>query len=281
MKARPWPIVTLGVIHILHPLLTFIFMGIALGDGFSQIFNQSSGAWDNIRFWFLFPLAGLAIIAMRPWSYVVLFAVWAESFVYNFKAWQAHPELLSIEILILNYLVSLFIIIYFLVPNVRAVYFNPRVRWWEQKPRFLFDIPCSVQADDKTYAGMILDLSVGGAFCALQKQYPLGTELMVKFEINQEPMRLKGKIVHERPEGEMFGYGVQFLDFDKKVQEKLQAFVKGLASQGVGTRPNPSELQKSFFQWAKTLVTSGKGLLPQVPNGMDDKRYQKPKNNQE
>ncbi|HPO50199.1 MAG TPA: PilZ domain-containing protein, partial [Spirochaetota bacterium] len=66
-------------------------------------------------------------------------------------------------------LVFLIPIGYFISHEIRTVYFNPRVRWWEQSKRFLHEI--KVEVEGKAYS--TFDLSETGAFIVDTKELNL------------------------------------------------------------------------------------------------------------
>jgi len=56
------------------------------------------------------------------------------------------------------------VILYFIVihKKFRVLFFQPRLRWWESKPRYGFCIPAEITVNDVEYEISLSDVSVGG-----------------------------------------------------------------------------------------------------------------------
>jgi len=71
---------------------------------------------------------------------------------------------------------------YFLLPAVRAAYFNAKLRWWETKPRYLVNIPASFGRKGASSArGTMVNLSEGGAFLKTARKYKKSQKIHVQF----------------------------------------------------------------------------------------------------
>lgn len=77
--------------------------------------------------------------------------------------------------------------------------------------------------------GLILDLSAGGLKFTSKKKISLGRRLIFVFQIGDEKMILKGRIVHKdlnlAPKNTLYKYGVEFIDIDEKEEEKIIQFL--------------------------------------------------------
>ncbi len=130
----------------------------------------------------------MAQVAMKPWSYPIILGVWLQNFYTSYVSWSHYPDMVTLPILIANYVVSLTIIGYFVVPTVRAVYYNPRLRWWEQKPRFVFELPCLVKVNEQNSDAMLLDLAEGGAYLTAKAKLKLNVSVQQTTQAIAKPV---------------------------------------------------------------------------------------------
>lgn len=270
MKSRPWPILILGAIHILNPFYSFVFLAWLSQQDPGFMLSRLQSPWQFFEFWLLFPLAGVAIIAMRRWSYPIILFVWLYNFYTSYAAWSQNPETVTLPILIANYLLSITILGYFLIPNVRAVYYNPRLRWWEQKPRFYYELPCTVRLGEESFEGLVLDLAEGGLFITTNESLSLNQTISISFPVEQSQVTLGGEVVHRGQNEQKNGYGIRFLEIDSKQKEILFPFLRELEKSGIPQREARTITRQTFMNWLKNLFTTGKGVIPELPFRRND-----------
>lgn len=77
--------------------------------------------------------------------------------------------------------------------------------------------------------GLILDLSGGGLKFSTKESFPIGKNLILAFELEEEKIILKGRIVHKDinliPKNTVYKYGVEFIGIEAKQQEKIIKFL--------------------------------------------------------
>ena len=114
--------------------------------------------------------------------------------------------------------------IYFiLIPNVRAAYLDPRLRWWETKPRYRLNEKIEITALELEHSpedSVINNFSEGGVFLSTKADIPLGLVANLNFSILETPFQLKGKIVHQV--ASINAYGIQFCDLTKTEKKALK-----------------------------------------------------------
>ncbi len=262
MKSRPWPILLFGFLHVLNPFYSFFVLAWFSKDDPLIMFARFQTIGQILEFWCLFPIAGLAMIAMRSWSYPVIFAVWGYNFYTTFQAWSQNPESVPGWALVLNYVLSVGVITYFLVPNVKAVYYNPRLRWWDQKPRFFFEIPCEVEIGESRFQGVILDLSEGGVFLACERALELNDLITLHFEVAGKDLALSSEVVH-KTQDQRAGYGMRFAKVSGEQLSALRGFLEKLRSEGISHRDEAAE-SHTFWKWMKHLFSTGRGIIPEI-----------------
>lgn len=264
MKSRPWPIVIFGLIHILNPFYSFLFLLLLSQDTPILLLSKFQTSWQIIEFWGLYPIAGFAIWSMKSWSYPIILIVWIYNFYASYQSWSVYPHLVTLPLLAANYIVSLLVLAYFFIPNVRSVYFNPRLRWWERVPRFYFEWPCEILINEKKVDGLILDLAEGGAFIASAQDLFLKQNISICFQSDFGPFNFKAEIVHLGP-GQRKGYGICFLDSTNEEVKRLRQFIESLEEKGIARRLVLGKDQ-SLLNWVKTLFTTGRGIIPDIKN---------------
>lgn len=212
----------------------------------------------------LMPIAGIAIFQMKRWSYGVFFLATSWSILSNFRHWHYAQQSVPMPALIGIYLLQIALVTYFLLPGVRVTYFNPRVRWWESKPRFRLALPASMAFKTQTIQGDILNVSEGGCFVKPKSPLLIGDELKLGFEILSQQFEIAGRIVHSREiaPGEMC-YGIQF-DHTTESASRFRGLTLALRALGFQDRVSSKTWHAELKEWAVTLAKTGKGLVPDV-----------------
>lgn len=279
MRIRPWPLVILALIQIITPFSNLLFNAYTLKVSpwlvLNWIFERGPiGIFETL---FLMPIAGIAIYRMTKTSYVVFFIAmfWSAYSQYhqslynhgNYPIWSVWA-LIALEMTLA---------VYFLTPSVRMTYFNPRVRWWESKPRYEVQAPCQIAkvqfggaepqlgASDLTgVSGVVINLSEGGAYLRSESALLKGDQVRLYFKVITLHVEVSGIIVHAHQEGDQkWNYGIQFLHTPHSAQ-LIDRLVRGLKIIGVGERSNTGNFTTEFGQWIERLIKSGKGLLPEI-----------------
>src|SRR6185295_9173146 len=183
MRRRPWPIVILALLQLLSPVLSvtllawklqtpvrhFVWMLVKYGSA-SQLFELFGTSL----------ITAAAIWAVKKWSYPVFIGIFAWGAYSNFSVWHQYPQVYSLATLLAVNIVNLGLVSYFLVPAVSAAYFNPRLRWWESKPRYSVDLLGTLKFDPPDAPGSrfqevrITDISEGGVYLVSKEKLSLG-----------------------------------------------------------------------------------------------------------
>ena len=207
-----------------------------------------------------FPVAGVAIYKTNRWSYPIYLFVISSMLVWNYLTWLRYPQYFGLGSLIFSYLVNLTVVSYFLIPAVRNVYFNPRVRWWEVKPRYDVEIPSKTKMGEIDSTGVIQNISEGGVFVETGAILLTGNEIEISFGSNGKQFTIPGKVVYPR-HAEPKGYGVQFFHTPESAHE-LKDYIKTLKAAGAHERLGNLSAWEEFKAWFFTVLSTGKGLVP-------------------
>jgi hypothetical protein len=273
MRKRPWPLVLLALLQILTPVFTILFHAWAM-----KVSPVTVLAWVFDRSWLeifetilLMPIAGVAVFLMKRWSYAVFLLAIGWSATRNFMQWNSASSVISSPALIVVYVAQIALVAYFLLPAVRTTFFDPTVRWWEQKPRYLLELAVRVwvRGDEgssgQQIEGTIRNLSEGGAFVALAQKLQRGSEIRLMFSVIGLSYDVEGTVVHSRElEQGQACYGIQF-DHTPETLDAFKRLAGALGLLGFTARKAEATGWEDFAGWLGRLLRTGRGLLPEIP----------------
>ncbi len=186
-------------------------------------------------------------------------------FFYSFISWQAQPSIELGVYLIAFYLINLLVVGYFILPQVRQVYFDPRLRWWETKPRFKAEFETDFTWVDQKAKGEIMNLSEGGLFIETDLKMNTMGRIDIDFKYKDQMFALKGEVVYSKNSGGRNGYGISLLEGDAQA-DRVKELIESLSEQGlVITGRAPTE-EDTFSFWIKRLFKQKKGWVPESDN---------------
>lgn len=268
MERRPWSLVILAWLQILTPL-----GDILIGSWVSHvspfrffILAIHNSSWHHLIQWALLgPIAGCSIYMMKRWSYLVFLVCVSWVVVSNFYAWKMNPGLISPGVLVFFCFLNFGLVSYFLIPSVRRIYFDDRLKWWESKPRYTLQIPIEFKAKGKTQEGVLINLSETGALLNLDTQLEEGATIGFSFALLGKSFRLQGEVIYRKD-----GKGSSQLDYLYAVlmrstpedQKILKRVICALDLLGLERRPKKEVWHKSLVSWVREILKEGKGLLP-------------------
>jgi hypothetical protein len=207
-------------------------------------------------------LAGLAIYLCRKWSFWFYLLCMLSLFVASFIGYEQRRGAVSLIGLFLIYLINVGVVAYFLIPTVRRVYMDPRLRWWQTKPRYRADIPArfrDVGDAEDFLLGQINNFSEGGMFMS-SPTIPGDQKLIeIQFSYNETAYTCRGQVIHHRHRE---GFGVRFLKDDTSTSQAAREITRSLKERG-NLMQTPSFLEDSFMFWLKKVARTRKGLLPE------------------
>ena len=103
-------------------------------------------------------------------------------------------------------------------------------------PRLNVQIWAVEKNDDSRYFHLLTNLSMGGFFIEKKLPFQAGSVVNLELELDGEILSLKGKIVdnYEVSTEDFSGAGVQFVDMDERVKNKIEAYLKKLEKENQG-----------------------------------------------
>ena len=217
MKQKPLLFTILMILCLIEPLIK-IFYFKALTHFDLPVIMANLMARTSIKeifdFWLVFPIAGLALLKIRSWSYFVFLSCLAYviySFVtYESYTWPYNSEtpFFYNQVIVV---IAIIILIAFMIPQVRRPFFDKRVRWWEPKTRYIVNITCRVQGKNIVFPSEILDISKTGAFLRESSYFNIGDELAIEFKYLGQNFNLPVQVMSQHVSRGQAGVGVRFL----------------------------------------------------------------------
>ena len=274
MRYKPWPIIILSAVLFLMPfvntILNALYLGVDLRTYLAYYFSVRE-PHQIFAFFFMLPIAGIAVFMVKRWSYPVFLAAIVWVLADNVWSWRVGLEIQrAIWVYFVIIVGNVAVASYYLLPTVRRVYFDRTLRWWESKPRFLVSLPGTLVCGDTEMQMTLRDFSLGGAFvitgsatdAAATDAAPIrtGEEVEFRLSVSNFSISVPARVVYESNDVRS-GYGLQFLP-DSAAGRKIHRFVRALRILGLEPARDPSSIG-NFREWVSGLAR-GKGWLPEV-----------------
>lgn len=263
MKTRPWPLIILAIAHLLAPVSNAILSAHLQHTPLLVYLQRSTRGPEIFQSGFMiaiFFIAAASIYLMKRWSYAVYLVSMGLVTYFNIQAAREYPHLYSIALSLPLAVFDLLIVGYFLIPEVRAGYFNPRLRWWESKPRYEVNAPIALSTNWNQGDATLVNIAEGGAFVRTPVRLEKEDPVEMTIQILSHNVRASGKVVH----CSSVGYGIHF-DLDRKTRREISALVKNLRGHGYEDKRTARPTLADFRAWLHRLVTTGKGWVPEIP----------------
>jgi len=260
MKRKPWAIIVLSLLHILAPIGSLIFNANRANRSLADHWFYWTHALPKHLFFIyvIIPIiAGVMIYICRRWSYWVYLGCLLIIFLSNLYSFSLNMNWVNFGALMAVLVIDLIAVAYFVVPAVRQVYFDPRIRWWEAAPRFILKHQATVNDQN----GEINNISVGGLFIKTSANFEEGQDVHVEWSFENSNFAIPGKVVYKSTRVASEGYGIQFADGNaaEKDVKKLCQTLNARGQMVPDRKPGPDD---SFGAWLKKLVTKREGLFP-------------------
>jgi hypothetical protein len=272
MENKPWPLLILAFFHVIEPLTKILFFSvywhISPFEFISIVLEYNADSMiDNLRFFLFFPIAGLAIFAVKKWSYFVFLAIQVWVFITNIpylmEMYQANQTWLLLSFIGFG-LLNIAVVTYLLLPAVRIAYLDPRIRWWEAKPRYSANIPCEI---DGKIQSTVRNISLSGVFITTEMDLPIGSDVNLEFILNDAPAKFdiksRANVVHKFIVDGHEGFGARFTELSPDNKRLIKSMIKYLDKSNCQRRP-PRRNFSDLIHWVRDLLTTGKGFLPKI-----------------
>lgn len=264
MKRRPWPLIILAVLHILAPVGNKMLSAYVSHMSFTNYVNiwWLKATPETLLTSLVLPaIAGVLILVCRRWSFVLYLATMAAILLLSIKASLTYGNSLAYLTVAGMTILDLLVVCYFMIPVVRSIYFDPRMRWWETAQRFKLEAPVKFKAGGNEWTGTTANFSQTGLFIMSADLPADGSTVEIELNYKDAVLKTTGTVIHH---GQMnkLGFGVQFTPHGglRKQTQMLHNLLTSEQAQLKDRLPGPED---SFLSWLKTLLSTGKGLIPE------------------
>lgn len=258
MRHRPWPLILLAIIHILSPflniVLTVLVMNVTMNRSVSYVISDFL-TWQSVFIFILPIVAGCAIYLCKPWSFYLYLVSMVSLFgLMIYDNYNGYTDELLLLNLISIFAVSVLTTSYFFLPEVRKIYFDKKMRWWENKPRYHFNQPCQFKKmnSDSTDVmfGEILDISESGLFLKTKDLKGSSENIEITFLFESLECVFVGRTIsHDLVES--IGFGVEF-EHSPVTQKIAKEITSRLNDQNAESRSKP-KYEDTFGYWIKNM----------------------------
>lgn len=259
MSRRPWPLIIIAILHVIAPVGNITFSAFLSGVGFNVYWRALLMPMNRgtLLIFTVVPITGAILIYMcKRWSYYVYIALMAIPFYFSYQEYLEKSTPMVAAALVLFYVINIFVVGYFLLPTVRQIYFDPRLRWWETKPRYKADFQCQVELQGEQHWVEIKNISEGGAFLETPANLPMNLAIKIYFKDSEGVIALNGNVVYRRSTIPV-GYGFKF-DRQSAKEPRLKDLIKKLAHDGALIQSRAPLPEDSFMGWLKSVFVSRK-----------------------
>jgi hypothetical protein len=210
-------------------------------------------------------IATYAIYSVKKWSYslLVISVLW----VFGNSLKNIGADLTTLQVffsMVMPLLFGLFVLGYFLTPSVRRTYFDPNLKWWEAKPRYIVDIPFTAKNDTKNIEASIKNVSEGGVLIETTEVLEREEQFQMNFIIEGYELNSLAKIIFKNPNNNE--YGVQFINNNESFKNQVKDSIRLLKENNTKRSREPIPWKSDFIAWYEKLRKTGKGLTPEIPS---------------
>lgn len=236
VTSKPKSFYLLAALLLLEPIIKIFYMKISTGFDFDVVFRtifSIEGIITNFEFWFMFPLAGVALISQKSWSFAVFMMVQVYSlfslFYYTEFTWPyvADSPHMSASFLIL---LNTAVVLYFLVPEHRRPFWNRSQKLWRNTSRYATNLPIFfTNGRDKSYTS-ITNISKSGAYFMSNENIAVGEKTKLQFFIAGKVHEVEATVkrTHQTEQSNQYGYGVEFDSLPTSTKEVLTEYIESL-----------------------------------------------------
>lgn len=259
MKRKPWAIVILALLHVLAPFGNLVLNALRSGRTLQMQWQFWSEVLPKPLFFIYIlvpPLAGVFIYMCRRWSYWAYIVCLGIIFVSNLYSFWSYMTWMTFAFLLFVVVADLLAVAYFVVPSVKKVYFDPRLRWWEAAPRYNFDHNVIV---NKAVSAYVKNISYGGLFMTFPEPLEEAQTLELTWDYEGVSYKVTGNVVYKTPGG----YGVRY-NHTPETSAAMKKLMYRLHKKGLIVRERLPGPEDSFGTWIKKLIRTRSGLFPKV-----------------
>lgn len=257
MKQRPRLLVFLAVFYLLSPILYQALVSVYFGTSFWEVLKQTAAensTWRNIET-FILPLllAGCIFIARRLGYFIVILGSMYLC-TRSLTIFLATNETVPTSVLVFTNIIFVGTVFYLLRKKTRAIYFNPKIRWWETEARYIVNLKASmIRLGAEPTPVLVSDIALGGAAIETTDGNFLPHE-MIRIEFEHAGVHYKNTagVVWERQISEgKFLLGTQWIvEGARSDRPSMRKLIKELRAAGTPTTGQAPGWWEEVKSWA-------------------------------
>jgi hypothetical protein len=259
MRQKPFILILLAVLHWLAPFGNLFINSYRQNISPTYLWSlwlQNSPGYHIFIFVVIPILSGSFIYICRRWSFFAYLVCMAITVITSAMGFRQYSNLLSVLMFVGAILFDVVLVVYFMIPAVKRVYMDPKLRWWETLPRYQYNAQAKILEIGQ---GQISNISMGGLL--LFSEIDLPEQKKIQLEFGESPHYLvSGRVVYHKQMKE-HGYGIQFDEKHLKAKT-LKSLIQILEKEHKRII-DQTHVAINFKQWLKLLFKSGKGILPE------------------
>ncbi len=233
MKNKPLLINVIAAFYLLTPvffiLQYFAFLHRPFTDlqTWKLIFHPP---FYKLTFIIIPPIVAVGIYRVRLWGWYLAIAHLLYVLGNNLLAFLVGRTVTPWWVVGLNTVVTLAVIVFFVRRVIRAPYFNPRVRWWESKPRYAVTLKVKLKNERAQIEGETFNISLGGLFMVSNAAVGIDEPFELVLTRNGDApadVACKGRVVWINPQGQKLpqGFGVMFTKVERPALDFISAYI--------------------------------------------------------
>lgn len=229
---------------------------------------SSSDLLTRFDFFFLPILMAIFVYRLDRASYMALIGLCIYNVFTNYLSWKQFSTQVPFTMMLLVNLFSVVLVAYLLMPQVRAYFFDARLRWWESKPRYLVQVPARIRiAGSEPIFSPLRDLALGGTAVDFPDEtLAIGDTFWMDFTLDRTPISVKGEAVYKIRLAEGgFRYGIRFVEVPLDVVWDLESGISELRKRKLPETRRLSPWKDDFKQWVKG-AKQPMAWVPKTPN---------------
>jgi hypothetical protein len=228
MPEKPRVILLLTILYLISPFVITLQAGITAN---LPVFGPLN-IWSKLNLFDMFILAAYVIAGVAIWSikkpaWYLFMAISAFLILANVLVAIKRPTYQPLLILAYDAVLTLVASIFFR-KSIIAPYFHPRLRWWENLPRFYTQIHLHIGSDNSADEPVLRDISKSGCFITTTQTLELHREYDAQLIWFGHNVGLKARIVRIGRLGENEGYGICFVHVSSATTRKLEKMINYL-----------------------------------------------------
>jgi Tfp pilus assembly protein PilZ len=231
MKKRPLLIQIIVILALLFPFLMIsqylVLRNVSLREAIGRFLWAPApvlAPWEYVAATGVAYLLAWAVWQVKRWSWWIALGVGVALVAHNVFVITnrvASPSHLYLWIFAFITVVPAGVATLLLMREVRAPFFNPRIRWWEQDPRYPINVPLEG-------GGRVLDISRTGVFAELAPLPDQGARARYAFTLEGARLEAEAEVIWVSTGDSTHpgGVGLRFVGLDGAQQASLGAMVE-------------------------------------------------------